>query len=379
MAQASQDTQPSVFEKVLNALRDIFAPNLIALMGAGILQGILIILQSTGVVQSNTAEEFILSHISEAIFYFLPVLLAYSSAAVFGTNKVLAAAVALFLVHPEVVQETSNFTPNSDFFFIPIVDGGTYTNSVIPIILIVWAQSYIEKACEKWIPEIVRGVFLPVILLSLTAIIGILILGPIGNFLGDLLGAAIAWLTGVANWIVPVILGAFGTFIVMAGGHYTLFPISTQLLATVGFDNVMTPGLLASNMALAGAALATTIKTNNQSFRSYSLSATVTAALGVSQPALYGIIVPMRPALIASIIGGGLGGLYAGLTNFVFYAFVNPGVAAIPAFFAPDGSIANFVNGVITMVIAFVVAFLYVFFMPYQDLKDKEIEEITAD
>jgi PTS system beta-glucosides-specific IIC component len=374
-----KNTKPNIIDSALNGLRDIFAPNLIALMAAGILQGILIILQTTGIVPADQAEDFILSNISNAIFYFLPVLLAYSSAEVFKTNKVLAASVALFLLHPDVVATMGDPIPGADFFGIPLVNTGTYNNSVIPIILIIWAQSYIEKACKEFIPEIVRGILLPVIVLALTAILGVLIIGPIGNLLGDLLGSTIAAINNFSGWIVPVILGAFGLFIVMAGGHYTLFPLSTQMLSTVGYDNIMSPGLLASNMALAGAALAVMIKTNNKDYRSYSLSATITAALGVSQPALYGIALPIRSVLIAAIVGGGLGGLYAGISNFVFYAFVNPGIAAIPAFLAPDGSMGNFINGLVVMLIAFFTAFAIVMIMPYQDLPEKEIKELTAE
>lgn len=375
----TQEKKPGVIDRVLGALRDIFAPNLIALMAAGILQGIVILLNTFGIISPENAENFILSNISSAIFYFLPVLLAYSSAEVFKTNKVLAAAVALFFLHPDVVTSMENYIPGSDFFGIPIANTGTYNNSVIPIILIIWAQSYIERACKQFIPEIVRGIFLPVITLSLTAILGILLLGPVGNLFGDILGAALAWLTGISSWIVPLLLGAFGLFVVMAGGHYTLFPITTQLLATVGYDNIMSPGLLASNLALTGAVAAVLIKTKNTEYRSYSLSASVTAALGVSQPGLYGVALPMKNVLIASILGGAVGGLYAGITQFVFYAFVNPGIAAIPAFISPDGTFTNFINGIITMVISFAVAFLYVMFTPYNELPADQIKEITSE
>lgn len=375
----TQEKKPGIIDRVLGALRDIFAPNLMALMAAGILQGIVILLNTFNLMPADQAENFILSNISSAIFFFLPVLLAYSSAEVFKTNKVLAAAVALFLLHPDVIASMENYIPGSDFFGFPIANTGTYNNSVIPIILIVWAQSYIERACRAYIPELVRGIFLPVITLTLTAILGVLLLGPIGNLFGELLGGALAWLTSVSSWIVPLILGAFGLFIVMAGGHYTLFPISTQLLATVGYDNIMSPGLLASNIALTGAVFAVLIKTKSKDYRSYSLSAAITASLGVSQPGLYGVALPMKNVLIGSILGGAVGGLYAGITNFVFFAFVNPGIAAIPAFINPDGSFGNLVNGLIIMVISFAVAFLYVMFTPYKELTDEQIKDITAE
>lgn len=369
--------KPSVLDTVLNALKDIFAPNLIALSGAGILQGIVILLQTTGVVHSDTAEDFILTRISSAVFYFLPVLLAYSSAKVFKTNAVLATCAALFLLHPDVVDAMELF-PTSDFFGVPLYPGN-YANSVIPIILIVWAQGYIERFFAKILPELIRGIFLPVFVLALSCIVGVIVLGPIGNFLGDLMGSGIGLLNQYANWLVTTILGAFGLFIVMAGGHYSLFPVVTVAISQNGFESFMAPGLLPSNLALAGACAAVILKSKNKDYRGYSLSATVTAILGVSQPGLYGVALPMKNVMIACIVGGGIGGLYAGITGFVSYALVNPGLAAIPAFISPDGSLTNLMNAVISMLIAFVIAFLIVYFMPYKDLSDADIEKITAE
>lgn len=286
-------------------------------------------------------------------------------------------AVALFLLHPDVV-ESMDYASSADFFGIPLIPG-TYTNSVIPIILIVWAQSYIERFVVRILPDLIRGVFMPVFVLAFTAIVGIVLLGPIGTFLGDLMGAGIGWLNQYANWLVTTILGAFGLFVVMAGGHYSLFPIVTQTLAQDGYESFLAPGLLPSNLALAGAVAAVILKTKNEKYRAYSVSATVTAMLGVSQPALYGVALPMKKVLIASMIGGGIGGLYAGLVGFVSYAFAIPGIAALPAFIATDSSFGSLLNGVIIMVGSFLISFAIVFFTPYKELPKEQIEQLTAE
>lgn len=367
----------SITDRILNGLRDIFAPNLIALSAAGILQGIVILLHTTQIIQSDTAEELILTWISDAVFYFLPVLLASSSAKVFGANPVLATSVALFLLHPNLTAALQYELP-ADFFGVPLLQG-SYTNSVIPIILIVWAQSYVERFFNRIIPAVVRGVFMPVFVLAVTALLGIMILGPVGTFLGDLMGAGINFLNQYANWLVTTILGAFGLFVVMAGGHYSLFPIVTQTLAQEGFESFMTPGLLPANLALAGATAAVILKTKNQGYRAYSVSASLTAALGVSQPALYGVALPMKKVLVATVIGGGIGGLYAGLSGLVAYAFANPGITSLPVFIAPDGSWGNMLNAIITMVGSFLISFLIVFLAAYEDLPEQEIDQLTAE
>ncbi|MGP6140781.1 MULTISPECIES: PTS transporter subunit EIIC [unclassified Jeotgalibaca] len=366
----------SLIDKLLMGLKEIFAPNLVALTGAGILKGIIILLLTFNIIQPETAEQFILYHIADAVFYFLPVLLAYSSAKVFGTNPALAASVALFLVHPEFTEAVQ--TRTGDFFGIPVAHN-TYISSVIPIILIIWAQSYIEKAVNKVLPKMIKGVFSPVLILMLTGVLGVLVIGPVGTFFGNALGVSITWLNEFAGWLVSAILGGFGMFIIMAGGHYALIPISAQNLAQVGFDNLMMTGLLPGNMAMAGAAFAIAMRTKSNSYKQYSVSAAVTALLGVSQPALYGVAIPIKKAMISIIAGGFIGGLYAGIVGVKGFALSDPGLAALPAYISPDGSWGNFINTLITIAISFGVTFVLTYLGAYKDLSPEEIDEITAN
>lgn len=370
--------QPSLIDKLLNALKEIFAPNLVALTGAGILKGIIILLLTFNIIQPETAEQFILYHIADAVFYFLPVLLAYSSGKVFGANPVLAASVALFLVHPSFTEAAT--TRTGDFFGIPVTDT-TYISSVIPIILIIWAQSYVEKFVNKILPKMIRGVFGPVLILVITGVIGVLVLGPIGSFFGDLLGKGIGILSQYAGWLVNALLGGFGMFLIMAGGHYALIPIATQNLAQTGAETLMMPGLLPGNMAMAGMALAVALRTHYKEYKSYSVSAFVTALLGVSQPALYGIAVPIKKCMIAVIVAGVCGGLYAGVIGLEGYALSDPGLAALPAYISPDGTWGNFIHAIITIVISFTIAFVitWMSFKPKDELSELDIADITAE
>lgn len=377
MASTTNNAQGGILDKVLDALKNIFAPNLVALSAAGVLQGFTILLHTFGIIQEGRAEYIILETISGAVFYFLPVLLAYSAAKVFNTNQVLAACVALFMLHPTITQTFSEGYVLADFFGIPL-PYGNYPSSVIPIIIIVFVQQYIERFFNKIIPSTIRGVFAPMLILVTTVVLGVSVLGPIGTFLGDILLAIIMFLNTQAKWLVPALLGGFGLFVVMAGAHYSLFPVVTQTLAAEGFDSFLTPGLLASNLALAGAALAVMVKSKNSNYKQYSVTAFVTAALGVSQPALYGIAIPYKRVMIASILGGLAGGFYGGLVEFYAYAFVNPGIAALPAFISPDGTFGNLINGILVMVISFAVAFIIVFIGKFEDMPEDEIAEIVG-
>lgn len=121
------------------------------------------------------------------------------------------------------------------------------------------------------------------------------------------------------------------------------------------------------------------IKSKNSSYKQYSVTAVVTAALGVSQPALYGIAIPYKRVMMASIIGGLAGGFYAGIVEFYSYAFVNPGIAVLPAFISPDGTFGNLINGIIVMTISFGVSFLIVLFGKFEDMPEAEIAEIVGE
>lgn len=374
----SQSKVKSAVNKLLDILKNIFSPVLIALTAAGITQGLTILLHTFGVIQEGKAEYIILNTISNAVFYFLPVLLAYSSAKVFGANQALAVSAAAFLVHPTITATFENNYVLADFFGLPLPPGN-YPNSVIPIILIVWAQSYIEKFWNKVIPNMVKGILSPMLILFTTIILGISLLGPVGTFLGEMLVQFISFLTNNIPWLAPTLLGGFGLFVVMTGAHYSLFPVVTQMIAAEGYDAFFNPGMLASNIAIAGAAFAVIFKTKNSNYRQYAISSTFTASLGVSQPALYGIAIPYGQVLIASIVGGLAGGLYAGLTKFYAYGFVNPGLAAIPAYLSPDGTYTNLINGLVTIIISFGVAFALVFIRPFEDMPDEEIEKLVAE
>lgn len=368
--------KPGIVDRVLDAIKNIFAPILIALTAAGILQGVTIILHTLGWIQEGKAEYIILNTISNAVFYFLPILLAHSAAKVFDANPVLAMCVAAFLVHPDITSEMVGYTGTADFFGLPLPPGN-YPSSVIPIILIVWVQQYVEKLWNKVIPDIVRGIFAPMLILATTCLIAISFLGPIGTVLGDALVSCVNFLSQWADWLVPSLLGAFGLFVVMFGAHYALFPVVTQTIAATGTDTFFNPGMLASNLALAGAVFAVFLKTRHQGYKQYTLSAVITASMGVSQPGLYGVAIPMRKVLIASVIGGFAGGFYAGIMQVYAYAFANPGIAALPVYIVPEGN-SNLIHACIAMVISFVVAFLLVYLRPYKDLPDEDLDSYVS-
>lgn len=363
----------NILSAVMDALQGIFAPILAPLAGAGILQGITILLATLELIPTGNAEEGILLTISNAVFYFMPILLAYSSANYFGASPYLAATVAGFLIHPELIEALQLFN-DIDFFFIPI-RSINYANSVIPIILIIWAQSYIEKILKRLMPDILAPVFNPLLILVLSSIIGIAVLGPVGTLVGDGIASVLGYFTQTIPWLVPTLMGALSPFVIMGGVHYSLFPAATVSLQQLGYETILSPGMLAANMAHAGVALAVALKTKKQAYKSYSYSAVVTAAMGVSQPALYGIELLLNRPLYAAIIGGGIGGLYAGIFNIKAYAFANPSLPSLPVFLDSGN---NIIHALIMVLISFVAGFVVTWILGFEEPSDEVVAQTTA-
>lgn len=369
----AEEEKKGIGAKVMDAIQGIFAPILAPLAGAGILQGLTIVLTTTGLVQTGNAEEAVLNSISGAVFYFMPILLAFSAAKVFNASPFLAATIAGFLLHPDLMMGLELF-PGSDFFNIPI-QSINYANSVIPIILIVWAQGYFERFLQKTIPEALSSILNPLLILVVISILGLMILGPIGNIMGQAIASVLGYFAETIPWLVPTLMGALSPFVIMGGVHYSLFPAATLSLAELGYETILGPGMLAANMAHAGVALAVALKTKKPAYRSYSISAALTATMGVSQPALYGIELILKRPLYAAILGGGMGGLYAGIFNVRAFAFANPSLPALPVYL--DGG-NNLMHAVIMMLVAFVAGFILTWLFGFDEPSDEVVAQATA-
>lgn len=359
-----------------DVMSEIFMPILPALIGAGILQGIISILTSTGLLTEGQPFHFVLSTISSSVFYFLPFLLGVSTARAFKTNPYLAIGVVAFFLAPEMVALMEG-DRDLALFGIPVVQT-TYTSAVIPIILMIWGMSFIDRGVRRIIPDLLKTVLVPPIVLVVTCVAGLLIMGPIGAALTEAVTWVVTTLNGLASWIIPVVIGAFGSVLVAVGLSFALFPIAIESLVAQGYDGVYGPGMLASNFALAGMCLAVAIKAKNRDYQAFTYSASATVALGVVQPALYGVAVPLRRPFLAVFVGGGAGGLVAGLTGFKVYAMMPAGITALPAWF-DEGGLSNPLKAVAVMVTAFVISFIVAWFVGYEQPDDRTVADLTAD
>ena len=250
---------------IVDTLSGIFTPILPAITGAGMLKAILALLPLAGVNESSQTYQ-IISILADAAYFFLPMLLAWSAAVKFKCNPCLAITLAGLLVHPNLTallmgEETVRFLG------IP-VKAASYSYSVIPIILIVWLMSYVEKLAYKYVPKCLRYFLAPLIVFLITGIAGLLVLGPIGAVLGDGLVSIFDLLINKARVGTMVFAGAFMPVLVLTGMHHGFTPITVALFATYGFDPIMFPAALASNMSQAGSSFAVAIRAKDGDARS---------------------------------------------------------------------------------------------------------------
>ncbi len=369
---AKSNEEKSVLIRILDTVSGIFTPIIPAITGAGILKAVLALLTVFNVIGTDSDTYKILSVFADAAFYFLPFMLAYSTAKKFDCNIVVAMSIAGILLHPNFTQLLRG-DGGISFLKIPVISAN-YSSSVIPIILSIWFMSFVEPIADKISPNAIKFFTKPLITLVVTGAVAILVLGPLGAIIGDGIAAGIGFLNQYARWLVPTIVGIFSPFLVMTGTHYGLIPIGINNIATLGVDTIVGPGMLGSNIAQGGAAFAASIKTKNKSFKQLSASAGITAVCGITEPAMYGVNLKLKKPLIPIMIAGGVSGLFMGIMSVGRYTTGSPGLLALPGYIGTEGFM-NILYAIIGCVIAFAVAFAGTLIVGFEDVPVEQSDE----
>lgn len=376
-------TKPKVKEKKtiggllnqgLNILSEILTPLIPALAAAGMLKVILLILSQTKVLTETSTTYVILMAISDATFYFLPIIVAYLSAEYFKTNKVLAIVFAGTLLHPNFINLVKTGDPIS-LFGLP-VHAIEYSNSMIPALLMVGVMIYIEKFAEKVSPNVIKVFFKPLLMMLIIPPVTLLVLGPIGDYIGKGIGFVATYSFEHFGWITIAILSALLPFAVLTGLNRALTPISIQIYTNLGYEPLFRVAYIGANMAQGAAALAVALKTKNKELKQIAFAASSTTLLsGITEPSLFGVNIKLKKTLIAASIGGGLAGAYAGLMGVKAYAMAVPGLLSIPMFIGPTAN--NLIHAIIAFAIVIVTTFVLVFVFGFEDIEEKTPEGIS--
>ena len=363
-----------ISEVIFDFVASIFTPILPAIIGAGLIKSFLSLAVLLGMDAEGSTYLFI-NVLGDAPLYFLPLLLAVTCSKKLNTNTFLNVALAGALVHPNYTALlTDAFNIHfSSVFGIPVTLA-TYSSTVIPVILMSISLKYIDGFLDKVIPKIVKFFFKPVLTLLIAGLLTFIVLGPIGFVVGVGISTALNTLSTHVGWLVPVIIGGIFPLMVTTGMHYGIVPFMLQSIAAVGYEQICCPGNLPSNIAQGAASLAVGFRTKKSELKQLALTSGVTALLGTTEPALFGVTLRYKKVLSCVMIGGAVGGLYAGITGVKCFSFCSPGLLALVAFIGPDG-FTNIINACISMVIAFIVTFALVWLYGYKDVAKQEAEE----
>lgn len=364
---SQEGEKTSLLNRVLGAITAIFQPVIPAICGAGMIKAILAILLAAKIMNDQSQTYVLLNMLADCSFYFLPVILSFSAAKVFNCNPYLASILGASLLHPTLSGLVTAGEPVY-LWGLP-VRLVSYGSQVVPPILIIWIMSYVEKYAKKFIPKIISVFTVPLVVFLIMEPVTLCAVGPLGSYLGDLLYLFFDMLNRTAGWMIPFLLGAFAPLLVMTGMHYSLVPINLAQLASVGYMTILSPGMLASNIAQGAAALYVGARTKEKKMKQTALSASVTAFFGITEPALYGVNLPRKKPLLAAMIGGGIAGLWAGLTNMRTFASASQGLLALPVYVCDD--LSNVRNAAICIVISVVATLLVSVLLERKDFQEK--------
>lgn len=366
-AKANTNADKSLSSKLLATITGIFTPIIPAITAAGMVKAVLALLRVFNVINVEGQTFTILTFASDAAFYFMPILLAASCAKMFKMSSGLAMMLAGILLHPSF-QELVTAGDPVQLFGVP-VRLVNYASSVIPIILIVFVASYVERFANRILPDVIKYIFRPLLVMMVMIPASLWFLGPIGGYIGDGIAGIISSIDGIAPWMIPTIMGMFTPVLVMFGLHNGLMPIATSQLSAQGYETIYGPGMLASNIAQGAASIAVSLKSKDKTIKQTALSTGFTALMGITEPAMYGITLRFKKVLFAVMIGGGVAGLYSGLSGLVRYSFGSPGLATLPVFIGDDP--ANIVKALITAGLSFVVTFAICMFIKLEDTQEQ--------
>lgn len=355
----------SLLSRFIDMISSIFTPVLGVLAATGMIKGLNALFVAFGWLDNTSGTYQILNATGDALFYFLPIFLGYTAIKKFGGNPFVGMAIGAALVYPTLSTLTAGeplYTLFSGTMFespiyvtflgIPVILM-SYSSSVIPIIISAFFAAKVEKWLKTVIPDVIKAFVVPMLTLLIVVPLTFIVIGPVATWAGSLLGQGTLAIYNVSPLIAGLLLGGFWQVFVIFGLHWGLVPIAFNNLATLGYDTILAT-VFAASFAQTGAVLAILLKTKNQKLKSLSIPAFISGIFGVTEPAIYGITLPLKKAFIMSCIAAGIGGAIAGATNVTGYIIGGLGIFGIPSYLSPEGIDLGFYGAIISIVVGFI-------------------------
>ena len=373
-AQGEQSKKKSgkLLDKAIDVVSGIFQPILGIMAACGMLKGLNTLFVAMGLYSAECGGYLIINAAGDALFTFLPLFLGYTAAKKFNLKPMLGLAVGAAMCYPGIqsstlsagiepmyslLQGTMFASPvYIDFFGIPVISVD-YTGTVIPVILAVWFASKCEKFFSRFVPDLVKFFFVPMLTLLVTLPISVIFLGPIATFGSTLISEFTLTIRNFSPLLAGAIVGFTWQILVIFGMHWGFIPVYINNVMTLGYDNVMMP-FFACTFATSAVVLAIFFKTKDKKLKEMAIPNFISGIFGVTEPAIYGILLPLKKPFIISCIAGAIGGGFYGHFNFRKFILGGMGIFELPNMMNPDGTMGNIIVAFAGIAISMVTAFL---------------------
>lgn len=366
---AVNDESPKgIINKFIDIISACFAPILEPMVAAGIIKGLnalLVFIIGTGYSESGTF--MVLNAIGDSMFYFMPVMLGYSAAKKFNVNPVVGMLIGATLCYPSIqattlsagkalgsIQHLGDYY--TTFLNIPMV-ATNYTNSVIPVVIVVAFASVIQRYAKRYVPELIQNFFVPFLVLFISIPIALLLIGPLVELFTSLLSAGFTNLFNFSPIVTGVILGFFWQVLIIFGLHWSAVPIAMINLTNLGYDTLLMvthPAAFAQTAAL----FAMFLKMKDKKKKMLAIPAIVSGLCGVTEPSIYGYTLPARKPFIASMIGASVGTGLMCVLGVKRYIMGAGGVFGMVNYISPEGDISGVLMALLSIAVAMVISFV---------------------
>ena len=392
------DSNMSLMDKAIDLISGIFTPILGPMAAAGMIKVLTAMCASFGWLAKTSGTYEVLYAIGDGFFYFLPLILAITSAKKFKVDRFTAITIGAAMCYPAMVAMNSSkkvlfdlfngtflhSQVHATFLGIPIISMN-YTSTVIPIILAVWFASVVEKWCKEWIPTVVKTFLVPFVTLLIVVPLTFLIIGPLATWIGNALAAITSAVYNFSPVLAGILLGGFWQVFVIFGVHWGFVAVMMSNIAALGYDPIL--GLsLGASFAQIGVVLAILLQTKDQKLKGIALPAFLSGIFGVTEPAIYGVTLPRKKPFILSCIAAGVGGGLIGFFGTKMYMMGGMGVFVIPAAIGPKTGVDMSVYGLmIAMAVSFVLGFILQMALgkksvdqAYDEKQAKAVQEVAS-
>lgn len=361
----------SLFNRAIDTISGIFQPILGIMAACGMVKGFNALFVAIGLYTDTCGGYLLLNAIGDGLFHFMPLFLGYTAAKKFNLKPMLGLVIGAIMCYPTIQNSTLSASGDvlntlfagtmfesqvyTNIFGIPLI-AMDYTGTVIPVIFIVYFASKCEKLFKKFIPDLVSFFFVPMLTLLIAIPVGFLAIGPLATFGSNIIATAVITVRNFSPLLAGAIVGLTWQILVIFGLHWGFIPVYINNIMTNGYDNVMMP-FFACTFATSAVVLAIFFKTKNKQLKEMALPNFISGIFGVTEPAIYGILLPLKKPFIISCIAGCIGGGFYGAFNFRKFMMGGMGIFEFPAMIEPDGSMGNLIVAVTGVIITMIIAF----------------------